>query len=131
MPYASRSCDSPAPAGRAASVNFRYLSTLIAGYPAGSDARNSAGEAAASCAAARSGVQPGFSRPNTLSHHVVPAFARPLPSVLKAGSEQSGRATSKTRPTSSPWNPAGATPTISTGRPFSVIVRPTADGSLL
>ena len=62
---------------------------------------------------------------------MVPALARPFPSVLKVGSAQSGTATSKTRPTSSPWNPAAATPTISTGLPFSVMVRPTADGSPL
>ena len=105
------------------------MSTLTAGYPAGKEARNSAGEAAASCAEARSGVQPGFSRPNTPSHHVVPAFTRPFPSVLNTGSAHSGTATSKTRPTSSPWNPAAATPTISTGRPFSEMVRPIADGS--
>ena len=49
----------------------------------------------------------------------------PPPSMI--GSAQIGSATSNDRPTSRPKNPACATPTISTGCAWSVIVRPTTD----
>ena len=122
--------DSPPPPGRAASVNFRYLSTLTGGYAAGSDARNSAGDAAASCAEARSGVQPGLSRPNTLSHHVVPAFDPALAVGAERRLRAERHATSNDAADLEPVEPRRRRRRRSPrASPFSVIVRPTADGS--
>src|SRR5437763_15541760 len=85
-------------------------------------------EIAVSCALACSTVTPGFRRPNDARNHTSD-LSSPDCGPRKTASAQTGTATSNVRPTSTPVNDGGVTPTMSRVWPLSRMVRPTAPGS--
>ena len=123
-----RSLETPWPAGvslKVDSLMSRRTSLDVLGPKMPSSTRR---KVMVSLASACGTLTPGFSLPMMRSHDVPGLFSRSRPGTIDAhivsGTHRSGDA-----PTSSPKNPAGATPTISMGTLLTRTTRPTTAGS--
>ena len=122
----------PCAAGRSVRRFSAYCCRTLAAAPwKPGSARSSwswARKSGASAACACSRVTPGRSRPNTLTHRLSRSSSPFQPGVIWAFIII-GTNTSVGRPSSTPSKPGAVTPTIVYGCPFTVIERPTAEGS--